>query len=105
MRVNIENAILSSFFFANDLGDDLSHIYKLDESIFTSSFRKRVAVRLNAVKDGFYGFESHLIQDSVEGTKFEEDFLDILAQTTMPLSVSKKYHDKLVADDRIEKML
>jgi len=101
MRTNIENAILSTFLFANDLGEDLNEVYPLDTSIFTSPFRKRVAEKINAVKDDAYGFESYQIEESVKETQFQQDFIDILAQNSLGLGFSKKYHDKLVADDRV----
>lgn len=104
-RIDVENAILATFLDANDLGDDLSHVYPLDISIFTSAFRKRVAVKINGVTDESYGFESYNIEESVKGTRFEHDFMEILAQTSLGLQFSKKYHDKLVEDDRVGELI
>ncbi len=102
MKQNIENAILSTFLFANEMSNDLSWIFKLDTSIFSNPFRKRVAEKINAVEDDAYGFLSYELEESVSGTQFEQDFIDILAQT--PLSNTKKYHDKLVEDIRLESL-
>jgi hypothetical protein len=104
-REDIENAILSSFFFSNDVADNLSDIYQLDESIFTSPFRKRIASRLNDVKDDSYGFEAYIIEEKSLGTKFETEYIDIISQTPMSLKMSKKYHDKLVQDTILEQIL
>ena len=102
MKQNTENAILSTFLFANEMSNDLSWIFKLDTSIFSSPFRKRVAEKMNAVDDEAYGFTSYEIEESVSGTQFEQDFIEILAQT--PLSNAKKYHDKMVEDIRLEQL-
>jgi len=100
MRVNIENAILSTFLYANDTTPNLGWIFKLETSIFTSPFRKRIAQKINEVEDGAYGFLAYEIEESVTGTNFQTDFMDILTQT--PLSIVKKYHDKLVKEDMME---
>jgi len=104
-RRDVENSILSAFFFCNDVGDDLSDIYTLDISAFTSKSRKRTAERLNAVKDGAYGFESYLIEEKSQGTVFEQDYMDIISQRGFTLKESKKYHDKLVEESRMEEVL
>ena len=104
-RIDIENAILSAFFFANDVADDLSDIYTLDSSAFTSTYRKRIVDRLNAVKDDAYGYESYLIEEKSQGTVFEHDYLDIISQKPMTLKMSKKYHDKIVEESRMEDLL
>jgi len=91
--VDIERAILSTFLFANDLDDDLSKVYELDISFFTSPFRKRVAEKINEVQDGAYGFLSYKIEESIEGTQFEMEWLNILAQNSLGLGYSKRYYD------------
>lgn len=101
-RNDIENAILSTFLLANDMSNDLSWIFKLDTSIFSSKFKKRVAEKINAVEDGAYGFLSYTIEESVIGTPYEQDFIDVLA--AHPITHVKKYHDKLVKDDEVNKL-
>jgi hypothetical protein len=105
MRTNIENAILATFLFANDTGDDMENVFTLDTSIFKSAFRKRVAEQINEVKDNAYGFLSYTIEEKVNGTTYEQDFIDMIGQASMTLLIAKKYHDKLVADDKMEELL
>lgn len=104
-RVNIENAILTTFLDANDLFDDISKVYKLDVDIFTSSFRRRVAESINSVDDGNYGYLGFEIENKVIGTNFFNDYLEMTAQTSLGLGFSKKYHDALVKEMEIEGIL
>ncbi len=101
-KLNIENAILSTFLFANEMSNDLTWIFKLDTSIFSNPFRKRVAAKINDVEDDAYGFLSYEIEESVIGTQYEQDMIEILAAT--PITNAKKYHDKLVEDIRLEQL-
>lgn len=98
-RTDIENGILSTFLFANELEPNLDFVFELDTSIFTSPFRKRVAEKINAVDDGAYGFLQVQIEESVDGTEFHQDYCDMIAQNS--LTLVKKYHDDLVEINRL----
>ena len=104
-RENIENAILTTFLDSNDLFDDMNKLYKLDPGIFTSPFRKRVAENINDVDDNNFGFLALEIEEKTIGTSFAVELINLTAQTSLGLGFSKKYHDKLVADDRVEGLL
>ena len=93
---SIERSILSSFLFANDLGDDLRDVYPLDLRAFTSPMRKRIAERINEVTDGSYGYLSYKIEESIKGTAHEMEWIEILAQTPLTLRMSKRYHDDIL---------
>lgn len=101
-RADIENAILITFLDINDLGENIEDAYKLNISIFTSKFRKRIAERINEVKDGAYGFLSWQIEESCIDTLLEYDYTEMSKQNSLGLLFSKKYHDKLISDDRME---
>ena len=90
-----ENAILASFLYADDMGEDTSKSFLLSEYAFTSLFRKRVAVKINATTtiDKAYTLLSYDIENSVEGTTYEQQWINILAQTPLPLTLAKRYHD------------
>ena len=105
MRTNIENAILSAFLFTPFPKEEENDVYELNTSIFKTEFRKKVAIRINDTDPYAYGFLSYQIEESCAGTKYEQDFLDICEQTPMLIKQSKLYHDKLVADDRMEELL
>ena len=98
--INVERAILSTFLFCNDLGDDLNKVYKLDLSVFSTEFNKRVAKRINEVADGAYGYLSHTLEESIRGTVYENDWILILSQNSLGLGYSKKYHDSMLADKK-----
>lgn len=100
-RADIECAILATFLYANEYEENLDYIYKLDISIFTTPYRKRIAEKINGVKDGAYGFLSYEIEELSQGTVYEDDFLRILEQTSLSLEYSKKFHDELLAEDRV----
>jgi len=95
--INRENAILSSFLWSDDTGIDKSEAFILDENIFTSSFRRDVAAKINDETKGekYYGFLNVTLSDHTLRTKHELEFMDITAQSSMPFSVSKRYHTAL----------
>ena len=94
--INIERAILATFLYSNDLGDNLENVYKLDLRAFSTEFNKRVAEMINNEKNGNYGFLSYTLEEKVEGTKYEQDWIEILAQSSLGLKLSKRYHDTLL---------
>ncbi len=96
MVLNIERAILATFLYANDLEDNLDEIYFLDTRAFSTPFNQRVAQKINEVKDSGYGFLSYQIEDSIEGTQYEQEFLYILEQTSLGLKFSKSYYQALL---------
>lgn len=95
--VNIENSILASFLYLDDMGFKKDDVFKINSSIFTSSYRRAVADKINDETEGdqMYGFLSVDIESHTSGTKFEQEWIDILAQTPMLLSVAKRMHNKL----------
>lgn len=95
-----ENSILASFLYANDVGTDTSEAFVLDQSAFTSSFRRATANKINDETNGdkMYGFLSVTLQDHTAGTSYEQDWIDIIAQTPMPLSVVKRMHEGLLQE-------
>ena len=92
---DIENAILSTFLYADCL-EDQGEVYKLDLRAFTSSFRSRVAERINSEGRGTYGFLSWNLEESIKGTVYESQWLDIISKTSLTLNYSKRYHDALL---------
>jgi len=95
-----ENSILASFLYADDMGEDTSKAFLLSEDAFTSSFRKRVAMKINATTtiDKAYSLLSYDLENNVEGTVYEQDWINILAQTPLPFSLAKRYHDDVRKD-------
>ncbi len=89
-----ENAVLASFLFADDMGTDTKDAFFLSEDAFTSAFRRRVAIRINATTavDKAYALLSYDMQESIEGTTYEQEWINILAQTPMPFSLVERYH-------------
>ncbi len=95
--IDRENAVLASFLYADDMGTDKSQVFVLDSNIFTSSYRRATANKINdeTNSDKMYGYLSVTLQDLTEGTEFEQDWINILAQTPMPFSVVKRICDDL----------
>jgi len=104
IRADVENAILSTFLSANDVGDDLENIYKLNVNIFTTPFRKKVAIKINEVEDDAYGFLSYKIEESCEGTVFAHEYNEMNGQLSLGLLFSKKYHDDLIKEDEVNEL-
>lgn len=102
---NIENAILSSILFTNDMGENIEDVFKLDSSVFSTKFKQRVAEQINNVTDGYYGFLMTQIEEKCIGTAYEQDFIDLIAQKPMTLGMANKYYNKLVTDKRMEELI
>ena len=94
MRVaDVEDAVLSSFLFA-PMMSDMENLFKLNEDYFTTKFRKRMANNINkAINNETLGMLDTEIEEKVSGTKYELPYLEVLAQSPMPVSLAKKYHD------------
>ena len=95
--VDRENAVLASFLYSDDMGEDTDKAFLLAEDAFMSEFRKRVAVKINATTtvDKAYSVLSYDIENSVSNTVFEQDWINVLAQTPLPLTLAKRYHDDI----------
>ena len=98
--IDRENAVLASFLYADDLGMDKSQTFELDQKVFTSSYRRATANKINDETNGdkLYGYLSITLEGHTEGTAYEQDWIDILAQTPMPFPVIKRVHDDLVLE-------
>ena len=97
-NTDIEQSILATFLFANDMGDDLSKTFILDKDMFTTSLTKRLVEVINdeTVSDKMYGFQCASIDDDIKGTQFEHEWLQILSQTSISLLVAQRLYAKLV---------
>ncbi len=95
--IDRENAVLASFLYADDMGTDKTQAFELDSNIFTSSYRRATANKINDETNGDkqYGYLSVTLGDLTEGTEFEQEWINILAQTPMPFSVVKRMHNDL----------
>ena len=102
---DIENAILATYIYADDMGIDKSEAFTLDSKVFTSSYRRAVAEKLNTETDGDknYGYVGVEMEDMTAGTSHEQCWIDILAQTPLTFSFAGKYYTKLIGnyEDRI----
>lgn len=100
---DIENSVLCSFLLANEMGEDTEKAFLLSEDAFTSSFRKRIATKINATTstDKAYALLSYDLENSVTGTIYEQDWVNIIGsrtitgQTPLPLTLAKRYHDDI----------
>lgn len=98
----IEDAIINTFFWAEELGFR-DQLFKLDERNFQGSFKKRIAYRINECldKDKSITLLSMSIADACKGNN-EILFLEIIAQNPLTIKMAKDYHSYL-AEKRIER--
>ena len=96
-NLNTERAILSAFLFSAYQDDMTKDAFNLNLNVFSTPFNKRVAVKLNEETKGdkAYDFLLVSIEDDIMGTTYESEWIEILAQTPMALSVAKRLHSKL----------
>ncbi len=95
--IDRENCVLASFLYADDVDTDKTQAFELDSNIFTSSYRRATANKINDETSGdkMYGYLSITLEGLTEGTEFEQEWINILAQTPMPFSVVKRIHNDL----------
>ena len=100
--INRENTLLASFLFLDDLGFKKDEVFKLNSEIFTSSYRRATANKINdeTDTDKMYGFLSVTLEEHTKGTKFEQDWIDIIAQTPLILCQAKRIHDDLKTEHK-----
>jgi len=100
--IDRENAILASFLYSDDMGTDKTQAFILDDVVFTSSYRRATANKINDETKGdkMYGYLSITLEGHTEGTIYEQDWIDILAQTPMPFNVINKVYDDLVVEHK-----
>ena len=98
--IDRENAVLASFLYADDMGTDKTEAFELDQKAFTSSYRRATANKINDETKGdkMYGYLSLTLEGHTEGTIYEQEWIDILAQTPLPFSAAKRIHSDLFTE-------
>ncbi len=89
--------MLATFLYADDIGLNKDDTFRLNANVFTSEFRRAVANKINdeTDTDKMYGFLSVTLEDHTRNTKFEQEWIDIIAQTPMTFVPSKRMHENL----------
>jgi len=95
--LNRENSLLATFLYADDNGINKDNVFALNSRIFTSDFRRAVANKINdeTINDKMYGYLGVTLRDHTSGTKFEQDWIEIEAQTPYDINAAKRMHDQL----------
>ena len=98
--INREHSLLATFLYADDNGLDKDNTFQLNENVFTSDFRRAVASKINdeTNDEKMYGYLGVTLKDHTSGTKFEQDWIDIEAQTPYDINTAKRMHEKLDAE-------
>ncbi|WP_148224948.1 hypothetical protein [Nitratifractor salsuginis] len=93
---------MSSFLFAGEDGE--RYAYELEPSMFSTPFRRRVAERINeeTAGDRAYQVLSTILEESVDGTKYEHDMIEILGASPFDLKSSKRIYDEIVRARKLE---
>ena len=101
--INRENCILATFLYADDLGLDKSKAFILNSNIFTSSYKRATADKINDELNGdnFLGMLSLTLEDKTKGTSYEQEWIDILSQTPMTFEAVKVMHLELEKEYKI----
>jgi hypothetical protein len=92
MNINIQQAILASFLWSNDMSMDTKDAFQLNQHLFTGD-RYLIASKINEVtntEDRFYGILNLELQNTSP-----DEWLNISTQTPLPFSYAKKMHDKM----------
>ena len=98
---DIEDAVLATFLFANDFGLNMDDVFVLDVTVFNTKYKQRVAEQINSVQDGFYGYLMTQIEAKTAGTVYEQELINIMAQTPLTFLQAKKYYVDMVKESRL----
>ena len=91
MDINIQQSILATFLWANDMGTDTKDAFTLNQHHFTED-RYLIASKINEVtttEDRYYG----ILNLELENTSPVE-WLNISTKTPLLFEMAKKIHDK-----------
>lgn len=105
VQANIEDAIINTFFESELMGVKHSQLFKLDDRNFQTSFKRRIAQRINErlASDGSISLLAHEIAEKCVGS-YESEMVYILAQNPLPIQIARDYHAYLTKK-RIEREL
>lgn len=98
----LETCVLSSFLFAGEEGERFA--YTLDPTMFSTPFRRRVAERINEETAGERAYQvlSVMLEDTVSGTRYEQEMIEILGAAPFDLQTSERLYDELTKAKKIE---
>ncbi len=103
--LSIERAVLSTYVFVDFYSDILNppSMPRLDEKLFSIQIHKSIARKINKAIDeeesiSMACFE---IQDKIGNTRYEQEWLEILASNALPFNTLKSYF-KLLTKIRIK---
>jgi len=98
--INMENSLLSTFLYADEYELNKDEMFKINSDIFTSSYRRAVSNKINDEIDGdkFMSYLSVTLEDHTKGTQFEQEWIDIIAQTPLVFSVAERIHEDLISE-------
>jgi hypothetical protein len=101
----IEDAIINTYFEC-ELMNTRDKMQKLDERNFNSSFKKRIAKKINECLDKNISItlEALKMVDSTKGTRYEDEMIFILAQNPLTPKMASDYNQHL-AEKRIVREL
>jgi len=102
---NLERCVLSSFLFVGTCHDnEIKDAFKLDPVLFSTPFRRRLAERINEETEGERAYQVLCadVECAVAGTRHEQEMIDILSASPMPLSSAKRLHDELARLRRLQ---
>lgn len=100
-HTEIEDAILATFLYANEYDLNMDDVFKLNTTVFTTKYKQSVAKQINSVQNSFYGYLMTQLEAKTVGTAYEQDFINIIAQTPLTFIQAKKYYDELVKESRL----
>ena len=102
----IQNSIIATYLLRDSFCDlnNIPKLNKLNPKDFIGSFYKKIVEKINHAisTDDALGVLSFEIQDKCEGTRYEDDFLEILASNPLPFKTLPK-HTEVLTMKRIER--
>lgn len=96
LTLEIELSVLSSFLDCEKYND--TKYFYLNEEVFISDFNKTIANKINdhvAKNKSLTLFKAKLIDFASSKPKIQQNVLNIISTTPLPMGVAKKYYEDL----------
>lgn len=107
ITTRIEDAIINTFFYAEEMGVKHEQLFKLDPRNFGDSFKKKIVEKINECleKDKSISLLAYKTFDACKShSNYEIMMLEIGTQHALPIEIARDYHAHL-AKRRIERTL
>lgn len=91
-------AVISAFLFASEPTDKKEDKFIIQKDITKDKFLGRLIEKINKTEFDELPLLSVVLEEKIQGTIYEQEFIEILGATPLTLKLAKKLHNELVKE-------